>query len=264
MLKFLSKRGKKADRFVPPYDKNEDKTTGNINAGDVSLYIGGGTLNGAFADEIINMYKEYKEYSWLSKNSKKLHSIIYRDAEEHHIKKYDHTNELYNKLNNKLDNLFKETWILKSNYGHHMGTVFLHLFDDEYFPYNNDKNKVMIYVVPPRIDDKSIKNYKELFDSVKYTSSNIAKLINEYNNYHFNDINKLDKIRISLFSGGSYLDDDDMKIHIAENIILGICESIQQRIIIEFSPDSDDNDNDNYKIFEKAYYNILHIGKEAK
>lgn len=257
MLQFLSKRGRKSNRFVPPYDKNEDKKTGNVNAGDVELYIGGGTLNGAFADEIINMYDDYKEYSWLFKNSKKLHSIIYRDAEVHHIKKYDHTNELYTKLNKKLDNLFRETWILKSNYGHHMGTVYLHLFDDKYHPYDNEKNKVMIYVVPPRIDDESIKNYKELFDSIKYTSKHIAKLVNEYNNYHFNDNNKLDKIRISLFSGGAYLADDIMKIHIAENIILGVCESIQQRMIIEFAPDSVDTDN--YKIFEQAYYNVLHI-----
>lgn len=207
--------------FTPLYDHDQTKLSASINAGDVGLYVGGGTINGAFGLKLRSAGQQVDKYQ-------DLHQMILKKSP---LQRYNSAENI-----NDYPEFLSKTLLLQDNQGgQNQGTVFLHIFKEPYFPMNNPKNNAMIYVVPPNGKISNVDG-PTFLKRVKKTATNIGRMVSDYN---LLNSQKIEKIRVCLFSGEAYRHKSTSKIEVAKNILTGLIESTGVPITYEFAYDQD-------------------------
>ncbi len=203
MPNFIFKQG---PAYTPIYDENPKGIFGSVNAGDTNLYVGGGTINGAFG-QLLSSVQEIGKY------------------QGYHEKIRGNNIPLIYDPNHLL------TFLKNTSYNE---DVFIHEFADNKCP-KNKLNKFMIYIVPPNgKDEKYLNNSEKFLEDVGKITYNMMALIdkNEFSR-------KIKILRICLFSGMAYKHNDveaeDVAKTIIENITIYITTFGTSLKIIEFA-----------------------------
>ena len=113
------------------------------------------------------------------------------------------------------------------------GTVLVSVFRDEHCPGGIQKNRAMIYVVPPDGKSESFENKDDFLENVKMTAKNLIATQNEYNHWAVKEgLPTLPVLRTCAFGGDIYCHPDSNQAEVARAIRGGIKEYFD-----EVSPD---------------------------
>ncbi|KFG27705.1 hypothetical protein TGP89_422200, partial [Toxoplasma gondii p89] len=141
--------------FTPLYDPSPNKRVATVNAGTNRLFIGGGGMNGEFANTIIEEARRNRiplTATQLSAESQEIQERLLRDAERQ-------PGTLVEIDSGRFSRVFARSFAYvaiipsavwdESETGKNVGATFLHILKPEVTPHGNEMNDVMLYTVAP-------------------------------------------------------------------------------------------------------------------
>ena len=165
----------------------------SVNAGDTGFYLGGGTING--------------EFGKLLTGSDKPSGNAYADYHRKTLALQEDSRGF------KVPDLTSGPAMpgvpysigLEGNGAKGEGSAFVHLFSDDNCPHGNLENRAMVYIVPPRGNDKEYTTDAAFLKAVQETAKNSLMVTHEYNlRAQGTDRPQLDVLRMCRFSSGHY------------------------------------------------------------
>eukprot|EP00921_Rhytidocystis_pertsovi_P005107 GHVQ01008828.1.p1 GENE.GHVQ01008828.1~~GHVQ01008828.1.p1 ORF type:complete len:444 (-),score=71.34 GHVQ01008828.1:363-1694(-) len=211
---------------TPIYEIEAKDRTGSVNAGDVNLYVGGGSSNLAFAEVLSLAGQEVDKYEALHK------ALLAKAWEDNEDKESD--TDVRSVQLQKLEDYTSDLKLAtcrpckalkgKDELGA-TGSVYVSVFKDDKCPHDKKDNMSMVFVVGPRGED--FPTVEEFLSAVKATAVNLMTALCDYNGIarrqgQQKGAQRMIVCRISLFSGGAYRHKDATKAAVGKAILGGL------------------------------------------
>ncbi|CAM3698233.1 hypothetical protein [Parendozoicomonas haliclonae] len=188
---------------------------GSLNAGDSQLYLGGGTINSAFGNILTgssdpqgNPYADYHtKLQALPVDDRGFCEVDLQDGQAVPGVKFSLCCPAHDGI----------------------GSAFVHVFDDQNCPYRNQRNRAMVYIVPPNGADYNTKD--EFLAAVRKTAANTLALVHEYNmRAKARGLEPLETLRTCRFSSGNYAKAGVNEYDVARAIDEGYNQACRQMV----------------------------------